>query len=119
MGFGKISQVLFGRRTGLHANGLVFQLQSTFDFAFHRHHEALAVVVSHCGLAQAQRRITRQSECRVARQDVDLTRLQGRKALLRVQGHVLHFGRIRQDRRRHGFADVHIQATPVAIGIGG
>jgi hypothetical protein len=79
----------------------------------------LAVVIRRVREVQAERGVARQRPGRVARQDVDLARLQRREALLRVQRNPLDLVAVPDDRRGDRAADVDVQAGPVALAVGG
>ena len=117
--FGVIGQIFLGRGARLDAHGLALELLGALDLALDRHHKALAVVVDHGGLAQADGGVTRQGEGGVAREHVHFARLHGRKARLGGQGHVFHFFGIAQGGRCHSAADIDVDTSPFAIGIGG
>jgi hypothetical protein len=67
---------------------------------------------------QAQRGVARERVRGVARQDVDLARLQRGEALLRGERHVLDLGASSEDRRGDGLAHVDVEAGPVALAVG-
>ena len=113
-----VGQVLLGGGTRLHADGSALELLGALDLALDRHHEALAVVVGDAGEVQAERGIARQRPGGVARQHVDLARLQRGEALLRVQRHELDLGAVTQHGGGNGAADVDVQTGPVALAVG-
>ena len=49
--------------------------------------------------------------------DVDFARLQGREAVLRGERDEADLGRVVEDRRRHGPAEIDVEAGPVALGV--
>ena len=56
--------------------------------------------------------------CRVARQQIDLARLQGGEALLRRGRHELHLVGIAEDRDGDGSADIDVEPGPLALAVG-
>ena len=114
----EVGQVLLGRRARLHAHGRALQLLGVLDLALDRDHEALAVVVGDAGELHTQRGVARQRPGGVARQDVDLTRLQRSKSLLRIQWHELDLVAVAEHRCRDRAADVDVEPGPVALAVG-
>jgi hypothetical protein len=94
------------------------QLLGALDLALDRDHEALAVVVGDAGEVQAQRGVAGQRPGGVARQDVDLARLQCGEALLRVQRHEADLVAVAEHGRGYRAADVDVEAGPVALAVG-
>ena len=119
VGARKVRQVFLGGGAGLHANGLALELLGALDLALDWNHETLAVIVGDHGLVQTQRAVAGQREGGVAREHVDLARLQGGETLLRIERHVLDLAGIAQNSGSNGLAHVHIQTRPIAAGICG
>ena len=117
VGAREIGQVLLGGGARLHAHRGALELFGAGDLAL-GHHEALPVVVADADEVQAQRGVAVEGVGGVAREHVHLAGLQGREALLGVQGHPLDLRGIGEDGRRQRTAVVHIQAGPVAIAVG-
>ena len=82
------------------------------------HHEALAVIVIDGGEIEAERGVARQRDGRVARQDIDLARLQRGEALLGGRRHVFDLLRVAEEGGRHGPADVDVETDPLALAVG-
>ncbi len=78
-------------------------------------HEALAVIVVDGREIEAERAVARACPGRVAREHVDLARLQRREALLGVERRVLDLGRVTQEGRSHRPAQVDVEARPVVV----
>src|SRR6185369_114810 len=78
----------------------------------------LAVVVGDGREIEAERGVALQGDGGVVRQQIDLTRLQRREALLRGQWHVFDLLRLAEDRGRDGTADIDVQADPLALAVG-
>ena len=57
-------------------------------------------------------------QVRVARQHVDLARLQRGEALLRGERHELDLVGVAEDRRGDGAAEVDVEARPLALAVG-
>ncbi len=102
----------------LHAHGGVVELERRADFEGPAHHEALAVVERDGGEIEPERGVARQGPGGVARQHVDLAGLQRGETILRRQRHELDFGRIVENRRRDGAAEIDVEAGPIALRIG-
>ena len=113
-----VGEVELGGGAGLHADRGAVQLLGALHAELLRHHEALAVVVVDAGEVEAERGVARQRPGRVARQDVDLARLQRGEALLRGERHVLDLLGVAEDRRGDGAADVDVEAGPLALAVG-
>src|SRR4051812_38329274 len=110
-----VGEVELGGGAGLHADGGAVQLLGALHAELLGYHEALAVVVVDAGEVEAERGVALQGVGGVARQDVDLARLQRGKALLRRCRHVLDLLRIAEQRRRDGAADIDVEAGPLAL----
>ena len=113
-----VGQVELGGGAGLHADGGAVELLGAFHVQLLRHHEALAVVVVHAGEIEAEAGVARQRPGGVARQDVDLARLQRGEALLRGERREAHLRRVAEHGGRDGAADVDVEPLPLALRIG-
>ena len=100
--------------THTHTDRCPVQLRGTRDAQRPAPDETLSVVVVDPHERQAQVDVARQRPCGVARQHVDLTRLQRREAGLPGQVHEIDRVRIAEHRRRQGAAVGHVEAGPVA-----
>ena len=107
-----VRQIQFGRGAGLGAHRLAAKLQGGVDPGIPAQQKALAVIIGDAGKHQAERTFPRHRPGRVARQHIDLARLQRRKARGRIERHERHFGGVAEDRRRHGAADIDVKAAP-------
>src|SRR4029077_17107461 len=67
---------------------------------------------------EPERGIARERPGGIARQHIDLARLQGGKAVLGGQRHELDLGRVIEDRRRYGPAEADAEARPIALRVG-
>ena len=83
--------------------------------SFLAYHEALAVIVVDAGEVEAERGVAADRPGRVARQHVDLARLQRGEAVLGGERRELDLGRVAEDRRRDGAAIVDVEARPFAL----
>jgi hypothetical protein len=83
-----------------------------------RHHEALAVVVDDRGEVHALAGIALQRPGGLARQDVDLARLQCREALRRRQRRDAHLHAVAEHGGRDRAAHVDVEAAPYALASG-
>jgi hypothetical protein len=93
------------------------ELLGALDVQALGHHEALAVVEVHAGEHQTERGVARQRPGGVAREHVDLARLQCGEALLGRQRHVARLVGVTQHGSGHRSAHVHIQpaVAPLAV----
>src|SRR3546814_10353605 len=71
-------------------------------------HESLAVVIDDAGEIEAEAGIATKRPGRVARQDIDLARLQRGEAVLGAQRREPQLRRVAEHRRRHGAAEIDI-----------
>src|SRR5689334_8788278 len=113
-----VGDVLLARRPGLHADGRAVHLLGARDAQLLRDHEALAVVVVDAGEDDPERRVARQRPGAVAREDVDLARLQRSEALLRVERNELDLVGVVQDRGGDRLAEIDVEAGPLALAVG-
>jgi hypothetical protein len=84
-----VGEVELGGGAGLDADLGPVELERTLHAEIGRHHEALAVIEGDPGEDEAQGRVAGQGPGGVARQDVDLARLECREPLLGGQRHEL------------------------------
>ena len=113
-----VGEVELGRGAGLHADAGAGQLLGARHVELLRHHEALAVVVGGGREVEAELGVAGQRPGGVARQQVDLARLQGREALLGVERHELHLVAVAEQGGSNGAADVDVEADPLAGRVG-
>src|SRR6266404_3695852 len=113
-----VGEVELGRRPGLQADGGAVQLLHALDVRLFRHHEALAVIVVDADEVEPEAGVPRQGPGGVAREEVDLARLQRGEALLRGERRIAHLARIAEYRRGDRAAQVDVDAAPHALGIG-
>src|SRR6185369_4296795 len=83
-----------------------------------RHHEALAVVKRDAGEDHALRRVAGERPGGVARENVDLARLQRGEPLLRAGRLELHFVGVAEDGGGDGAANVDVDTGPAALAVG-
>ena len=102
----------------LHAHGGVVELKRRADLEGSAHHEALAVIERDGRKIEPERGIARQGPGGVARQHVDLAGLQRGETVLRCQRYEFDFGRVVENRRRDGAAEIDVEAGPIALRIG-
>ena len=114
-----VGEVQLRRRARLHADRGAVEVAHALHVRLLRHHEALAVVEIDAGHVEAERRVAHQRLCGVARQDVDLARLQRHEALLRRHRRVSDLGRVAEHRRGDGLAQIDVDAGPDAARIRG
>ena len=107
-----IRQIQFAGGAGLGAHRLAAELQRGVDPGIPAQQKTLAVIIRDAGEHQAERTFPRHRPGRVARQQVDLARLQRRKARGRIERRERHFRRIAKNRRRHRTADIDVKAGP-------
>ena len=110
-----VGEVQLGGRAGLGTNlgAGEFERRGHAERLFD--HETLAVVIDHAGEHQAERGVARHGPGRVARQDVDVPRLQRGEALLGVETGIFDLGRIVEDRRGERAAEVNVESLPGAV----
>jgi len=100
----------------LHAHpGRAAELQGGVDPGVAAQQKALAVVIGDARKHQAERTFPRHRPGRVARQHVDLARLQRGKPRGGIERRERHFCRVAEDRRRHGAANIHVKAGPCIL----
>ena len=102
----------------LHADRGVVELERRAHLEHLAHHKTLAVVIGDGGKIDAQRGVARHGPGGVAGQHIDLARLQRREAIGGSERHELDFGRVVEDRRRDGAAEIDVKTGPVALRIG-
>ena len=112
-----VGKVELGGGALLHADGGAVEFERRTHLQRPAHHEALAVEVGDGDEIEPERGIARQGPGGVARQNVDLARLQRGKAVLGGQRYELDLGRIVEDRGRYGAAEIDVEPGPVALGI--
>ena len=110
-------QVAPVRRSLRHADGCILEVSKGFDTHSVRDQEPLAVVEKDPRKLDFQHHLTSEGPGGVAQQQVDPARLQRGEAGRGDQRHELDLVRITQDRRRHRAAEVHVESTPMFVGI--
>jgi len=113
-----IREVEFGGGALADANRRFAQFERRLDLELLAHHEALAVEIIDTGEVEAERGVARAGPGGVAREHVDLARLQGGEAVLGGERHELDLLRIVENRRGDGAAEVDVETGPVALGVG-
>ena len=113
-----VREVEFGGGAGLHADGGAVQFPGALDAALGRHHEALAIVEIDAGDVEAERGVAQQGLRGVARDDIDLARLQGDETLLRGGRRVLGLLRIAEQGGGNGAAEIDVEPRPLALAVG-
>ncbi len=113
-----VGEVELGVGAGLHADRGAVEIVDRLHAERLLHHDALAVIVVDDGEDEAELGVARHRPGGVAREHVDLARLQRGEALLGVERGVLHLGGVAEDRRGDRLAVVDVEAGPVAVGVG-
>src|SRR5678815_1785362 len=75
------------------------------------------VIVVDAGEVEAERGIARQRPGRVARQQIDLARLERGEALLRRGRHDLELAGVAEDGGGDGSAEIDVEARPFALAV--
>ncbi len=113
-----VGEVLLVGGAGLHADAGAGELTHRRQAQRLAHHEGLAVVVHDAGEVEPERRVAAHGPGRVARKDVDLSRLQRREPLLGVEGHEADLARVLEHGGGDGAAEVGVDAGPLALVVG-
>ena len=95
--------------------GGAVQLLGRGDAELLADHEALAVVVIDGREIEAELGVARHRPGRVAGQHVHLARLERREAVLGGERDEADLGRVVEDRRRDGAAEIDVETGPVAL----
>src|SRR6185503_5302054 len=103
---------------GLHAHRGAVELPRALHVELSVDHEALSVVVVHADEIEAEARVAREGPGGVAREYIDLARLDRGEALLRGERRVAHLARVAEHRRSHRAAEVDVDAAPYARRVG-
>src|SRR3954468_1633271 len=109
-----VGEIQLGGGALLNANRGVAEFERRVELQRLPHQEALPVIIIDAGEVQPERRVARRGPGGVARQHVDLTRLQRGEAVLGGQRHDLHFIGVVEDRPRQGLAEIDVEAGPAA-----
>ena len=110
-----VGEIELGRGAGLRADRGAVELERRIDLERLAHHEALAVVIIDRREVEPERGVARRGPGRIAGEHVDLARLQRGEAIRRGERNELDLGRIIEDRRRDGAAELDVEAGPVAF----
>jgi len=113
-----VGEVELGGGALLHTDRRVIELKCGGDLERLMHHEALPVVVIDCGEIDPELGVARHGPCGIARQHVDLARLQRGETVCGGQRHELDLGWVVKDRGGDGAAEIDVEAGPVALRIG-
>ena len=118
IGAEEIGEVELAGRALLHTDRSVVEFERRAHLERSAHHETLAVIISNGREIEPERGVARQGPGGVAHQHIDLSRLQGRKAVLRRQRHEFDLLGIVENGGRHGAAEIDVEAGPVALRVG-
>ena len=109
--------VLLGRAARQDADAGAVQIGDLSDLRILPHHETRAGIEGRRPEVEAQRGVTGQGDRRRARQHVDFTGLQRRKALHGAERSELDLLRITENGRGDGAAEVRVQAFPMSLAV--
>ena len=111
------AKLKLGCRSRLHADRRASELRDARDPAIPADHESLPVVKRHRREIEAELSIARQGPDRIAREQVDLARLQGDEALLGRDRLERNLGSIAENGTRHRPAKIGVEAAPSAVAV--